>query len=201
MLGLHDLTPPAWAQDVLKEPERLLLDHLFCEYKAAAMARRTLKLHGAKYPILKKLMSELAEEELRHAAQCEQLLANMKRPEPQHGGNPYVQGLRQLAARTGHGSFLDTLLVNSLIEARSAERFKLLADTARGTELGRFYEDLFASEVNHYVLFVALSADFFGEEKTLTRLEDLRAGEAALLRSLPAGPRMHSGVPQKSKLF
>jgi len=193
MLGLHDLTPPAWAQAVLQEPERLLMDHLFCEYKAAAMARRTLKLHGAKYPLLKKLMNELAEEELRHAAQCEQLLVPMKRPAPEHGGNLYVQGLRQLAMRTGNGCFLDALLVNSLIEARSAERFKLLADVARGTELGRFYEDLFASEVNHYLLFVALSVDFFGKEKSLARLEDLRAGEATLLRSLPSGPRMHSG--------
>ncbi|MBI3831259.1 MAG: tRNA-(ms[2]io[6]A)-hydroxylase [Planctomycetes bacterium] len=194
MLGLHSLTPKNWAEQALARPEHLLLDHYFCELKAAAMAQRTLKLYGKKYPVLKKLMIELAAEEMTHAEQCQRLLANHARVQPERGGNPYAQGLRKLAhASGGTGDFLDMLLLCSLIEARSAERFKLLADTAHGTELGRFYEDLFASEVNHYVLFVGLGADYFGEQRTLARLEELRAGEAALIRSLPGGPRMHSG--------
>ena len=84
----------------------------------------------------------------------------------------------------GRDSFLDMLLVCGLIEARSAEPFRLLADTAHGTELGHFYEDLYASEVNHYLLFTNLGVDFFGEELTMRRLNEMRAVEAQLIQSL-----------------
>lgn len=194
MLGLHYRTPQAWAQQALAQPEHLLLDHYFCELKAAAMARRTLKLYGSKHPVLKKLMTELAAEEMTHADQCQALMRQYPRVEPARGGSPYAQGLRKLVhAQGGSGGFLDMLLVCSLIEARSAERFRILADTARGSELGNFYADLYASEVNHYNLFVNLGVDFCGEAATLARLEALRAGEADLIRDLPGGPRMHSG--------
>ncbi|MCW8130892.1 MAG: hypothetical protein KIS92_11115 [Planctomycetota bacterium] len=194
MLGLHYLTAKDWADQALAQPGHLLLDHYFCELKAAAMARRTLKLYGAKYPVLKSLMNELAAEEMDHAEQCQALMKNYPAVTPERGGSPYAQGLRKLAhAQGGTGGFLDMLLLCSLIEARSAERFKLLADTAQGGELGSFYADLYASEVNHYLLFVGLGTDFFGEDRTLARLEELRAGEAALVRSLPGGPKMHSG--------
>ena len=86
---------------------------------------------------------------------------------------------------------MDQLLVCSLIEARSAERFRLLADAANGTTLGSFYSDLYASEVGHYVLFVKLSAEQFGTEPTLKRLEFLRKGEANIISALPHGPRIH----------
>ena len=38
MLGLRYDTPEGWASRALEEPGALLLDHLFCEQKAAAMA-------------------------------------------------------------------------------------------------------------------------------------------------------------------
>ena len=193
MLGLHYPTPPEWASRALQQPSALLLDHYFCETKAAAMARRVLKLHGLRYPVLRKLMPELAAEELEHAGRVEQLLKEFPRIRALKGGNPYAQGLRQLAHSSGHGSLLDRLLICSLIEARSAERFRLLADACGGTPLGHFYEDLYASEVNHHVLFTHLAAEFFGEAEAQGRLEMLRAGEARLIRSLPPGPCVHSG--------
>ena len=48
----------------------------------------------------------------------------------------------------------------SIIEARSCERFRLLADAlaARGeAELAAFYEELFASEARHYRTMVDLA--------------------------------------------
>lgn len=191
MLGLHYTTPQAWADRVLAEPGPLLLDHLFAEKKAAAMALHTLKVHGKRFPILKNLMTDLANEEFEHADQVERLLKNYPRPEPVKGGNRYAQGLRKLWQVQGRDSFLDMLLVCGLIEARSAERFRLLADTAHGTELGSFYEDLYASEVNHYLLFTNLGVDFFGEELALSRLNEMRAVEAELIQSMPPGPRIH----------
>ncbi|HLX64967.1 MAG TPA: tRNA isopentenyl-2-thiomethyl-A-37 hydroxylase MiaE [Planctomycetota bacterium] len=191
ILGLHYVTPPEWAQRVLSEPGPLLLDHLFAEKKAAAMALHTLKVHGKRFPVLKKLMTDLANEEFEHAERVEKLLKNYPKPEPQKGGNRYAQELRKLWQVRGRDNFLDMLLVCGLIEARSAERFRLLADTARGTELGNFYEDLYASEVNHYRLFSQLGADFFGEGLMHTRLEEMRAVEARVIQALPPGPRIH----------
>jgi len=191
MLGLHYETPPTWAKRVLANPAELMLDHLFCEKKAAAMALHTLRCHGDKYPTLKPLMKTLAAEEMEHATRCENFLKDMPRPFHKLGGNRYALGLRKLWRQEGNNQFLDTLLVCSLIEARSAERFKLLADEAQGSTLGNFYSDLYASEVNHYTLFVELGTDFFGDEQTQKRLNDMRAGEAKLIQALPEGIRIH----------
>src|SRR5438477_4023762 len=133
LLGLHYETPAAWADRVLAEPGALLLDHLFCERKAAAMALHTLRVHGQRFPVLKKLMPELADEEYQHADQVERILKDYPSAPPPQGGSQYAQGLRQLTHVRGRDTFLDMLLVCGVIEARSAERFRLLADRARGT--------------------------------------------------------------------
>jgi len=191
MLGLQYDTPTFWAERVLAEPGALLLDHLFCERKAAAMALHTMRCHGQRFPILKKLMPPLADEEFQHAAHVEAILKNYPAAPTPDGGSRYAQGLRKLTQVRGRDTFLDMLLVCGTIEARSAERFKLLADCARGTELGRFYEDLYAAEVNHYLLFTELATNFYGEPKAQTHLHAIRAAEAELIQSLPPGVRLH----------
>src|SRR5437016_2802882 len=117
MLGLLYETPPEWADRVLAEPAPLLLDHLFAERKAAAMALHTLRCHGKRFPILKPLMTDLANEEYEHAEQVERILKNYPPPAPQKGGSLYAKGLRKLWHVTGHDNFLDMLLVCGLIEA------------------------------------------------------------------------------------
>jgi len=59
---------------------------------------------------------------------------------------------------------------------------------------GGFYEDFFASEVGHYVLFVKLGCELVGKEATMARLETFRAEEAKLIASMPSAPRIHSGI-------
>jgi tRNA-(ms[2]io[6]A)-hydroxylase len=199
MLGLHYETPASWAQTALADPASLMLDHLFCERKAAAMALHTQRCFQDRFPQLKQLMGTLAQEEFEHGERCEKFLHELcgsrasEKLATKMGGSPYAQGLRKLWKNTHNDLFHDQLLVSSLIEARSAERFRLLADTANGTPLGAFYADLYTSEVNHYVLFVGLGAEFFGNERNETRLEEFRAAEALVIKSLPVGPRIHSG--------
>ena len=102
------------------------------------MALHTLKVHGKRFSILKDLMNDLAAEEFEHAERVERILKDYPQPLPEKGGNRYAQGLRKLWQVRGRDNFLDMLLVCGLIEARSAERFKLLADHARGTPLAVF---------------------------------------------------------------
>lgn len=191
MLGLLWDTPRDWAAGALAEPGKLLLDHLFCERKAAAMALHVRRAQGARFPWLAPLLTDLAAEETRHAEQVERLMRDHPPARLERGGDRYAQELRKLWQGRGRDTFLDQLLVCGLIEARSAERFRLLADAARGTPLGSFYEDLYAAEVNHYTSFVRWAGDIYGVTPMEARLAEVRAAEAAIARALPPGPRIH----------
>jgi len=190
MLCLTYATPPSWADQALANIPLLLSDHFFLEHKAAAMAQSVIAKWGAAHPKLIPLLTDLTREELEHA---DRVMAFRKRhgmPADGRRGNPYVRALRQRIAGDG-ASLCDLLLTSALIEGRSSERFRLLADAARGTELGGFYEDLYASEVGHYVLFTNLAADLFGEDRMRCRLAVLAEHEGKVVAGLPHLPRMH----------
>ena len=52
---------------------------------------------------------------------------------------------------------IEKLLLNALIEARSCERFKMLAQEIVDDELKAFYHELMVSEAGHYKNFVGLA--------------------------------------------
>src|SRR6185295_9287157 len=119
MLGLHYETPASWAPGALADPASLMLDHLFCERKAAAMALHTQRCFQARFPKLKQLMGQLAREEFEHAERCEKLLHEFcgsraaEKLATKMGGSPYAQGLRSLWKNTHNDLFHDQLLVSS----------------------------------------------------------------------------------------
>lgn len=190
MLCLTYRTPPTWAEQALADVPLLLSDHYFLEQKAALMAESVIAKWGDRFPKLVPLMRDLAAEELEHAERVARMQAAHPRPTDTRRGNPYVKALRRRIAADG-ATLCDLLLVNSLIEARSAERFRLLAKAAGGTELGGFYEDLYASEVGHHVLFTRVAADLFGTERMEARLAVLSAAEGEIVAGLPMLPRIH----------
>lgn len=190
MLCLQFDTPAEWAEQALADVPLLLSDHRHLELKASRMALSVAAKWGDRRPALVPLMDALSAEELEHAARVERLQDQYGRPPDPRRGNPYVRALRRRIAAEGF-TLPDLLLVNSLIEARSAERFRLLARTARGTTLGGFYEDLYAAEVGHHVLFTGLAAELVGEERMRARLAVLSGHEADVVRGLPCAPRMH----------
>ena len=49
---------------------------------------------------------------------------------------------------------IERLLFAAMIEARSCERFKVLATHISDNELAEFYKELMISEANHYTLFI-----------------------------------------------
>jgi len=191
MLHLRYETPAAWTEAALADKHALLLDHRFCEGKAAAMARAFIRRYGDQYPCLVPLMRDLAAEEDQHIVLCDGFLKEWNAPLGPHHGNPYVTELRRQVHSKGGGRVLDQVLMAGMIEARSAERFKLLAVRCRGETLGRFYEDLFASEARHHVLFCQLAVDLFGEERALGRLDEIAQIEAEIMRARPWGSHIH----------
>ena len=87
---------------------------------------------------------------------------------------------------------IDRLLVASLIEARSCERFYLLAEHVEDKELADFYASLFESEARHHTTYVRM-AKYFGDDETVRlRLEELSALETEIVNRGDPLPRMHS---------
>lgn len=194
MLELSWRTPPEWADAALATPLELLADHAHCELKAAATAQTLI----ARNPVWRELvgaLTDMALEELAHFRRVTRLLfergGDLLPPEP----SPYAEGLLAAARRAADDPLLDRLLVSALIEARSLERFALLAERARDPELASLYRELLASEASHRALFQRLARERFGRERADRRLAALADAEGELVRCLPFAPRMHSGPP------
>ena len=201
MLNLAAPTDPAWTAKALAHLDEVLLDHAHCEQKAAGMAVRLL-FRYPEHPFLLAPLSELAREELTHFEAVLRLLESREIPFRRQRPSPYAGRLRALIRSAEPERLIDTLLCCALIEARSCERFKLLADAVDDPELARFYGALLASEARHHQLYVDLAARVGGRlgvraepggaEPVRGRLRTLAVLEAQILAEAPALPRMHT---------
>ena len=76
---------------------------------------------------------------------------------------------------------MDKLLINALIEARSAEKFKLLSKFISDESLRGFYHELMISEAGHYRNFLDLAKEYSPEKEVEERWEEMLQQEAAIL--------------------
>lgn len=190
-------TPPAWAEHAAREWRTLLIDHANCEKKAASTA---LALMFA-YPedrTLSLAMARLAREELRHFEQVQKLMQQLGVSMARLSPGRYAGGLRSRLAAAEPQRKLDLLLAGALIEARSCERFEVLAPLLR-EPLADFYAALAESEKRHAGLYLELAEGAVGDEEGRAalhrRLAELAAAEARLVLDPDPEFRFHSGVP------
>lgn len=106
----------------------------------------------------------------------------------------YAKALRALVRKGGTEETLDRLLVSALIEARSCERFSVLAAAAEDAELAAFYKALFSSEMGHYKVFLKLANKVADKPIVEARWQRMLAAEARILAEQTPGPRIHSGA-------
>jgi len=189
-------TPSSWAGAALDDPEALLDDHAHCELGAAAAAQSLI----ARVPHHSRLvdrLSALAAEEMRHFRRVHRLLVRRGGRLRPPRTNPYTAGLLAVVREPREERLLDRLLVASLIERRSHERFGLLAEGAESThpELAELYQRLGPSEAGHGALFLDLARELFDRGACDARLAVLRHREADVIRALDFEPRVHSGPP------
>lgn len=187
---LRSATPAAWVEDALAHWQELLIDHANCEKKAASTA---LALMFA-YPedgALVLALSRLAREELRHFEQVARAMAQLGVGFTRQRPGRYAQGLRSELKTSEPGRKLDLLLSGALIEARSAERFALLAPRLQAP-LGALYGSLAVSEARHFELYVEL-ARACAPQEWRRRLAELAVAEAHLATSPDERLRFHSG--------
>jgi tRNA-(ms[2]io[6]A)-hydroxylase len=191
MLSLASSTEPAWTARALGSLDEILIDHAHCEKKAAGMAVRLLFSYPH-HDFLQEPLSRLAREELAH---FEEVLAALHargmRLRPQRPA-PYAGRLRE---RVRHGEperLVDLLLCNALIEARSCERFGLLARAVGEPTLARFYSGLHEAEARHHRMDLDLASEVLPRERVRARLDELAGHEARVLAQPPALARLHA---------
>jgi tRNA-(ms[2]io[6]A)-hydroxylase len=201
MLHLAHRTPHRWVEAALANVDAVLVDHAHCEMKAASNAL-SLVVRAASKPGVVAVLISLAEEELSH---FRRLYAELQRRGIPLGPPPpdtYAAELRKrVRAQPSDRDaklvvLVDRLLVAALIEARSCERFRLLADamSSRGpAALHVLYEELLAAEARHFRTFVDLAHrvaephDDWVDE----RLEQVASLEAELSARLAGLPTIH----------
>jgi tRNA-(ms[2]io[6]A)-hydroxylase len=191
-LPLAEATPPRWVAIAVADLDSLLIDHAHCELKAAANAMAIAGRY-AEHGALVRDLTSLAREELRHFEQVHDLVRGrgrtLTRPQP----DMYVKRLLELAQRRrgGNAGLLDRLIVCGFVEARSCERFRLLARAPIAAELRLFYADLARAEARHHLLFFDHAARAVDPEAAAARVREVAAIEAGLVRELPLAARMH----------
>jgi tRNA-(ms[2]io[6]A)-hydroxylase len=89
---------------------------------------------------------------------------------------------------------LDLMIVHALIEARSCERFRLLAGHLP-EEIGALYQQLERSEARHFEFYLEFAQREFDAAEVAARLDLIAAREARLATEPDRELRFHSGPP------
>ena len=187
---LHCPTPPEWLPVAMADLDSLLADHAACEQKAAVAA---LALLG-RVPedrVFIETLSNLAQEEMRHFDLVYRVILSRGGGLRQLFTDPYVRDLVGQVRKGREDGIVDRLLVAALIEARSHERFTLLAGALTEPDVRALYEALIPPEAGHAALFVGLAERFSNKATVRMRLSQLAAHEAALVAAQPAEARIH----------
>ncbi len=193
MLGLKLPTDPRWVDIATKTIEDILIDHAYCEQKAASNGI-SLIVQFPERTRLVDTMTDLVAEEWSH---FERVLAELKKRGFGLGhkrADEYAVRLNKLERKGGHidRQLMDKLLISALIEARSCERFKLLSEEIPDESLKKFYYELMVSEATHYTTFLELAKEYMPEETVKARWQELLQAEAEIVATLEIrGDRMH----------
>ncbi len=192
MLGLKLPTDPRWVNIAEKSIEEILVDHAFCEQKAATSGISLIVRFPDKDKLVKEVTPLVAEE----WGHFRKVLKEMEKRGISLGKSRkdnYVLGL-QAHMKKGIRDLLllESLLVCALIEARSCERFRLLSLYCSDDYLKSFYHEFMVSEAGHYRMFIDLAKEYYPEEIVKNRWEEWLQIESTILSNLDLrGDRVH----------
>ncbi len=191
MLNLQSTTSDSWLTQVEEHLDEILIDHAHCEKKAAGTAMSLFSAYIENQDLCRE-MTVIVNEELQHFQQVIDLLnrrgIRFRRQKP----SQYGRRLNDLGRKLEPARAVDRLLIASLIEARSCERFDLLRRNIADRELADFYDSLFESEARHHSTYVRMAKSYASEDQVHERLRELAADEARIIAMGDVVPRMHS---------
>ncbi|MCZ8021272.1 MAG: tRNA-(ms[2]io[6]A)-hydroxylase [Cyclobacteriaceae bacterium] len=193
-LGLELPTDPRWVDIASMNIKDILVDHAYCEQKAASSCISLIVTYPEKEKLVEELTPVVAEE-WAHFERVLELLKKRGYTLERQRKDSYVDALQNKVIQKGGSrdqQLMERLLINALIEARSCERFKLLWKNIADEELSKFYYELMVSEAGHYKNFIRLAYTYLPEEKVTQRWHEILEQEAEIVRSLPLrSDRMH----------
>lgn len=191
MLCLRSKTEDAWLQRAIANTREILVDHAHCERKAATQALMLLGRFPDATALVEPMLA-LAREELEHFELVLALLRQRGWAMDSLPPSGYQAQLHAHCRKHMPGKLVDLLLVAALIEARSCERFKLLADHHPDGELRTAFGGLLAAEARHHGLFVRLAGQYDDPVAVRARLDELANAEVSVLESLSPMARIHA---------
>lgn len=193
VLGLELPTDPRWVNIAEKNIEEILIDHAYCEQKAASSCISLIIMYPEKDKLVKELTPVVAEEWSHFERVLEQLskrgyhLGFQRKDE-------YVDQVQKIIKKGGSRDqqLVERLLINALIEARSCERFRLLWKGIEDEELSKFYYELMISEAGHYKNFLSLAKTYLDADHVEQRWREILQQEAEIMKNLEVrSDRLH----------
>ena len=192
MLGLKLPTDPRWVNIAEKSIHEILIDHAFCEQKAASTGISLIVRYSDKEKLVQEVTPLVAEE----WGHFRRVLKELDKRGFKLGRNRKDQYVVQLQAQQIKGiagmQMLEQLLISALIEARSCERFRLLSLYCADEDLRKFYHEFMISEAGHYRMFIDLAKTYYDEDLVKKRWQEWLDIEAEILKNLELrGDRVH----------
>jgi len=187
-------SPQAWIDWALSNQDLMLVDHAHCEKKAASTAMNLMYRYVDRDALLHK-MSRLAREELLHFEQVHNIMRTRNIDYVHLSASRYADGLRKYIRTHEPARLIDILIIGAFVEARSCERFAVLAPHL-DEELKKFYLSLLKSEARHFEDYLELAEEYAGENIE-DRIQFFRELEQALIETPDDEFRLHSGPPKE----
>lgn len=193
VLGLALPTDPRWMDIAEKNIEDILVDHAYCEQKAASSCISLI----IQYPEMEKVVNTLTPIVAEEWSHFERVLRELRNRGMRLGTSRTDEYVVQLQMKIRKGGsrvdqLVEKLLFNALIEARSCERFRILWKGIADKALSQFYYELMVSEAGHYKTFISLARQYKDPALVEKRWKELLEEEAVIIGGLAVrGDRMH----------
>jgi len=187
---LRYATPDDWTRTVMADFDSFLLDHAAAEKKASGMAISMLSHYPDRVELVA-AMADLAVEELTHYREVVKWIHQRGLVTAADQKDPYVLAFRESIRQGRDVYLLDRLLTASIIEARGAERFALVAQALEPGPLKKFYQSIARSEERHYELFLDLAGKYLDQAMIEQRWQELLDIEAGIVAGLPLRAALH----------
>ncbi|MCM4169900.1 tRNA-(ms[2]io[6]A)-hydroxylase [Arenibacter sp. TNZ] len=192
MLGLKLPTDPRWVNIVEKNIDEILIDHAYCEQKAASTAI-SLIVSFPEYTELTQEMIALSREEMGHFKMVHDRILARGKTLGRDRKDEYVVALLKFFPKGGSRTtqLVHRLLYAALIEARSCERFRLLSEELKDKELADFYHKLMVSEAGHYTMFLNFARQYGDRKEVDKKWDELLSYEASIMKDLGKNESVH----------
>ena len=192
MLGLKLPTDPRWVNIAEKNIKDILIDHAFCEQKAASTAISFIVTYP-EYSDLVTSMIALVKEEISHFQLVHQKILDRGYVLGRERKDNYVLEIMNFFSKnvSREKRLIQRLLIAALIEARSCERFKVLSENINDQELAKFYKDLMVSEANHYTMFLNFARKYGDRKEVDSMWKNLLLYEAKVISKYGKKSHIH----------